>query len=61
MKSKKEIDAKQQKENDKNGIMKFLTIVEQLKNFSVINFGWDDIVRSGFVRDYIMTKEMIKK
>ncbi len=49
-----------ERENDKNGIMKFLTIVEQLKNFSVINFGWDDIVRSGFVRDYIMTKEMLK-
>ena len=47
-------------ENDKNGVMKFLSIVEQLKNFSVINFGWDDIVRSGFVRDYIMTKEMLK-
>ena len=40
--------------------MKFMAIVEQLKNFTVINFGWDDIVRSDFVRDYIMTKEMLK-
>ncbi len=47
-------------DNDKNGIMKFMSIVEQLKNFSVITFGWDDIVRSDFVRDYIMTKEMLK-
>jgi predicted ribonuclease YlaK len=46
-------------DDDKSGIMKFMQIVEQLKNFSVINFGWEDIVRSDFVRDYIMTKEML--
>ena len=45
--------------DEKNGIVKFLQIVEQLKNFTVINFGWEDIVRSDFVRDYIMTKEML--
>lgn len=48
------------KEGDKNGILKFLSIVEQLRNFSVFEFGWEDIVRSDFVRDYIMTKEMLK-
>ena len=26
-----------------------------------IEFNWKDIVRSDFVRDYIMTKEMMKK
>jgi phosphate starvation-inducible protein PhoH and related proteins len=46
-------------DDDKNGIMKFMQIVEQLRNFTVINFGWEDIVRSDFVRDYIMTKEML--
>lgn len=46
-------------DDDRNGIIKFLQIVEQLKNFSIINFGWEDIVRSDFVRDYIMTKEML--
>jgi len=46
-------------DDDKMGIVKFLQIVEQLKNFSIINFGWEDIVRSDFVRDYIMTKEML--
>jgi len=45
--------------DDKDGIIKFLTIVEQLKKFEIINFGWEDIVRSDFVRDYIMTKEML--
>ena len=45
--------------DDKNGIIKFLTIVEHLKKFEIVNFGWEDIVRSDFVRDYIMTKEML--
>jgi phosphate starvation-inducible PhoH-like protein len=46
-------------DDEKQGIVKFLQIVEQLKNFEIINFGWEDIVRSDFVRDYIMTKEML--
>lgn len=45
--------------SEKDGLIKFLAIMEQLKNFSTIEFGWDDIVRSDFVRDYIMTKEML--
>jgi phosphate starvation-inducible PhoH-like protein len=47
-------------ENDKIGINTFLQIVEQLKHFSVISFNWEDIVRSGLVRDYIMTKEWME-
>lgn len=48
------------KESDRTGILKFLSIIEQLKNFTIIEFGWEDIVRSDFVRDYIMTKEMLQ-
>ena len=44
---------------ERDGIQRFLRIGERLKNFSVITFGWDDIVRSDFLRDYIMTKEML--
>lgn len=44
-------------EKEKQGVNQFLDILEQLRNFSVIQFGWEDIVRSDFVRDYIMTKE----
>lgn len=51
----KQSDFKQQSE--KNGINTFLEILEQLKHFSVVEFSWEDIVRSGLVRDYIMTKE----
>ena len=46
-------------EGERDGLMKFLNIIERMKNFSVVQFGWDDIVRSGIVRDYIMTKEML--
>lgn len=42
---------------DKEGINIFLSILENMRHFSIINFGWEDIVRSDFVRDYIMTKE----
>ena len=41
------------------GLAKFLNIIERMKDFSIIQFGWDDIVRSGIVRDYIMTKELM--
>jgi len=48
-------DLKQEKE--KEGIHKFMEILDNMRHFSIINFGWEDIVRSDFVRDYIMTKE----
>jgi predicted ribonuclease YlaK len=43
--------------SEKDGINQFVTILENMKHFSIVNFGWEDIVRSDFVRDYIMTKE----
>jgi predicted ribonuclease YlaK len=46
-------------EDEKSGIMKFLNILEQMKDFTIVTYGWEDIVRSDFVRDYIMTKEML--
>ena len=29
--------------DEKDGIIKFLTIVEQLKRFEIVSFGWEDI------------------
>lgn len=49
------------KSTDKAGITKFLEIIEYMKDFNIITFNWEDIVRSDFVRDYIMTKEMLEK
>ena len=45
-------------EDEKNGLPPFLNLLEQMKDFTTVNFDWKDIVRSGIVRDYIMTKEM---
>lgn len=49
------------KETDKNGILDFMNIMEVMNNFTTVEFGWADIVRSDFVRDYIMTKEMVER
>jgi predicted ribonuclease YlaK len=49
------------KETDKNGILHFMNIMEVMNNFTTVEFGWPDIVRSDFVRDYIMTKEMVER
>ena len=48
------------KSSDKNGINEFIRIIELMSKFSIIEFEWKDIIRSDFVRDYIMTKEMIQ-
>jgi predicted ribonuclease YlaK len=48
-------------ETDKSGILNFMNIMEVMNNFTTVEFGWPDIVRSDFVRDYIMTKEMVER
>jgi len=48
-----------EKEKDKNGILKFMNIIDELTKFDIIEFDWKDIVRSDLVRDYIMTKERL--
>jgi len=47
------------RDDDRSGLFKFMAIVERLKDFTMVDFNWEDIVRSDFVRDYIMTKEML--
>jgi phosphate starvation-inducible protein PhoH and related proteins len=49
------------KDGDRKGIIKFTQILEIMKNFTIVEFTWADIVRSDFVRDYIMTKELIEE
>jgi phosphate starvation-inducible protein PhoH len=44
--------------NDKDGINDFLDILDNMNHFEVVEFIWKDIVRSGLVRDFIMTKEL---
>ena len=47
-------------DEDKNGIGEFLKILDAMKYFDRIDFGWEDIVRSGLVRDFLMTKELVE-
>jgi phosphate starvation-inducible PhoH-like protein len=44
------------KTNEKNGLLDFMKIVEQMESFSMVEFGIDDIVRSGLIREYLITK-----
>jgi len=45
--------------DEKMGLVKFLELIEHIRFFKVVQFDWGDIVRSDFVRDYIMTKEYL--
>ena len=45
-----------QKTNDKNGIVDFMNILRKMPSFDIIEFGIDDIVRSGLVKEYIVAK-----
>ena len=44
------------KTNDRNGIMDFMNILRKMPSFDIIEFGVDDIVRSGLVKEYIVAK-----
>jgi phosphate starvation-inducible protein PhoH len=44
------------KENDKTGVSDFIRILQSMQEFSCIEFGIDDIVRSGLVKSYLISK-----
>ena len=44
------------KTNERNGILDFMKILETMDEFDTIEFGIEDIVRSGLVRNYIISK-----
>ena len=45
-----------QKTNEKNGLHDFLRILEEMEEFNCTEFTIGDIVRSGFVRSYLINK-----
>jgi len=45
-----------QKTNERNGIIDFMRILRAMPSFDVIEFGIDDIVRSGLVKEYLVAK-----
>jgi predicted ribonuclease YlaK len=44
------------KTNDRNGIHDFVNILRKMPSFDIIEFGIDDIVRSGLVKEYLTAK-----
>ena len=44
------------KTNDKNGILDFQKIIARMPEFDLVEFGVDDIVRSGIVKSYLISK-----
>lgn len=44
------------KTNEKNGIVDFMKVLRIMPSFDVIEFGVEDIVRSGLVKEYILAK-----
>jgi phosphate starvation-inducible PhoH-like protein len=50
----------QQTDLKANGLQKFLRILEEMGSFDLIDFKVTDIVRSGFVKEYILAKQRIE-
>ncbi len=45
-----------QKTNERNGIVDFMNVLRKMPSFDIIEFGVDDIVRSGLVKEYMIAK-----
>ena len=44
------------KSNEREGLLDFLRILKQMPSFTCVEFGIDDIVRSGLVKEYLVSK-----
>tara|TARA_Y100000015_G_C2358722_1_gene74223 strand:- start:311 stop:505 length:195 start_codon:yes stop_codon:yes gene_type:complete len=44
------------KTSERNGLHDFLRILEEMEEFNCVEFNIGDIVRSGFVRNYLIQK-----
>ena len=44
------------KTNERNGIIDFMKVIRAMPSFDLIEFGIDDIVRSGLVKEYLIAK-----
>tara|TARA_A100000164_G_C21285533_1_gene486538 strand:- start:109 stop:507 length:399 start_codon:yes stop_codon:yes gene_type:complete len=44
------------KTSEKNGILEFTRILDKMESFELIEYNIGDIVRSGFVREYLINK-----
>jgi len=44
------------KSYERNGILDFMKIIEQMESFNIVEFDTEDIVRSGLVKEYLIKK-----
>ena len=44
------------KTNERNGIVDFMTVLRKMQSFDIIEFGIEDICRSGLVKEYLIAK-----
>jgi phosphate starvation-inducible PhoH-like protein len=44
------------KQHERNGIVDFIKIIQSMKEFTSVEFGIEDIVRSGLVKSYLIAK-----
>ena len=44
------------KSNERTGVLDFMKITQAMSSFTCTEFGINDIVRSGFIRDYLICK-----
>lgn len=47
------------REQDRNGLIDFMRIVQKMKSFKFIDFDQNDIVRSAMVKEYIIAKDRL--
>lgn len=47
------------KSSDRQGILRFMKILDSMSHFACIEFGIDDIVRSALIREYIIAKHKL--
>ena len=45
-----------QRTNEKNGVLNFMSILQTMEEFGMVEFGIEDIVRSGLIRSYLISK-----
>ena len=44
------------KQNERNGIVDFMRVLRLMASVDIIEFGVEDIVRSGLVKEFILAK-----
>lgn len=48
------------KQNERNGVLDFMSILKEMNSFGLIEFGIEDIVRSGLVKEYLTVKHKLE-